>query len=131
MNTPKLKNWKQLTWEKLYEASTQQERDDIIILMLQTIERREKDSLEVYKKDPALLADLTVEKLRDVAERTAETVHIWIIEKYPDIARMLYSFECLSSFSMGKEETINYNEFSDVISSLREAWETMEGGRPL
>ncbi len=111
-----------MTWQALYEACTVREREEMVILMLQTIENRKEESIEVFKRDPGLLAALSVAELRELSGRVAEEAHQKIISIHPEIADLLISFECLNSFSMSKKETINYNELADVIGSLKEVW---------
>ena len=118
----KEKDYKRLTWEQLYEACTTQEREDIVILMLKTIESRQDEEIEIYKQDPELLASLSVSALRNLAGKASNDAHKKILERYPESADLLLSFECLTSFSLGKDETIHYNDLTDVISSLKEVW---------
>jgi len=125
MNTTHTKTPK-MTWEELYEAFTPKEREEMIFAMLQRIESRRRESMEVYKRDTSLLAGLSVSALRDVAGQAVEDLHKWAIATYPEVTDLLISFECLSSFSAGKDETINYMELADVISSLKTVWTNID-----
>lgn len=111
-----------MTWQELYEACTPKEREEMIFAMLQRIESRRRESVEIYKRDPSLLAGLSVSALREVAGQAVEDVHQWTVTRYPSAADLLVAFECLCSFSTGKDETISYMELTDVISALREIW---------
>jgi hypothetical protein len=120
--TTKPKDWQQMTWQALFSTCTPQEREEVIIIMLARIESRRHESLEVYRKEPFLLSSLSVPELRDVAGVVANDAHKLLLATYPGVDALLLAFECLNSFSMGDEETINYNDLADVISSLKEVW---------
>ena len=123
MSTPTApKNWKQMTWLSLFDACTPKEREEMVSLVLAMLESRKDTSIEIYKRDPSLLAGLSVSALREMSESAANDAHKWIIANYPQLAPLLIAFECLTSFSMGKDETINYNDLTDIISSLKEVW---------
>lgn len=109
-------------WYTLYLKCTPKEREEMTAAMLARIESRETESIEIYKRDPDLLRGLTVTSLRDVADQSIQHAHQWIVTRYPDVADLLIAFECLSSFSMGTNETISHMELADVISSLKEVW---------
>jgi len=111
-----------IQWQILFLKMTTKEREEMIFAMLQLIESRRRDSLEVYKRDPSLLAGLTVIDLREVASKVVEEAHQWILTRYPGAADLLVAFECLCSFSAGKDETISHIEFSEVLSAIRDIW---------
>lgn len=119
------KNWQQMTWQSLYDACTPKEREEMITTMLMRIEIRQSESVEVYKRDPGLLTGLSVPALRDVAEKAANDAHRWIVTTYPDLTTLLIAYECLISFSISKDETINYNDLTDIISSLKDVWNSV------
>ncbi len=118
----KEKDYKRLTWQQLYEVCTPSERESAVILMLRTLESRQDEEIEIYKQDPELLASLSVSALRNLAGKVSNDAHKKILDLCPEIADLLLSFECLTSFSLGKDETIHYNDLTDVISSLKEVW---------
>lgn len=127
--TDQRKDYKKMTWEQLYDACTQKEREDMLFLMLGKIEKRQeeaqRESIEIYKRDPGLLTSLSVSALRELADRVAEEAHKKILHINPEIADLLLALECLTSFSMGKDEPINYNDLTDVIASLKDVWNSV------
>lgn len=123
LNRATLSDLEVVRWYVLYLKCTPKEREEIAIAMRQRIESRQQESTEIYKRDPNLLTGLSVSALRDVAGRTVEHAHQWMVEHYPGAEDLLNSFECLSSFSTGQDETISHVELSDVIASLKAVWQ--------
>lgn len=109
-------------WLTIFEQCTPSEREEITLAMIRRVESRRRETLDVYKRSPDLLAGLSVSELRDVARQASEEAYTGLLTAFPEAGELLNSFECLSAFGVGAEETISHNELADVIASLKTVW---------
>jgi hypothetical protein len=116
----------QTTWKALYDACTPADREEIAFIMLRKIDARRREKLAALMANPRQLESMPVSDLREVADVGVEDAHAFLVSALPDYAGLLVSLECLTAFSLAKDEP-TAADLRDVVSSLEDVWKAAGG----
>ena len=112
--------------EALFEQCTNEERQSLVMFIMEMRETRRREKMSLLMADPRHLVFLPLEKLREVSDFALEDAHSWMIEKYPEAKDMVYALEVLTIFSMNKSEPTT-QDLHDVVTTIEDVWKAAGG----
>lgn len=108
-------------FRQIFDKLTPDEREEITIEIIKRMDARRSSALRFLMANPQHLFNVSADKLREVVSIGLEDAHKWIIENNPQSSKMLNALECLTAFSLSKDEP-TAADLTDVIYSLEDVW---------
>ncbi len=114
-------------WEYLFNLATPAERKEITFLMLEKIEDRQEQVLNMCKANPKHLETLPAARLRDIAATVNIGGRLLLLASLhmsgdAFLAPVLDAYETLTAFNVSKDEP-TASDLHEVIGGIKAVWD--------